>query len=201
MTWITCGARSSPPPARRKARTYYIQAAEQGESDSLIASHQVNRDRCSGTGAAAAEPMALASWLPVRAGPTPHGLRHGHQTWLDDLKIRYILQSERMGHEVEGMRGIYSQITPRDAGRADGWAAGAAGRIAALARRAIAYVGDKDSGPSARAAPRTQCRGSPSPNPPVRSQNQISAAGAAVPGPRGRPLTWSARTAVFSHAG
>jgi hypothetical protein len=57
--------------------------------------------------------MALASWLPVRAGPAPRGLRHGHQTWLDDLKIRYILQSERMGHEVEGMRGMYRQITPR----------------------------------------------------------------------------------------
>jgi hypothetical protein len=37
---------------------------------------------------------------------------HGHQTWLDDLGIRYVLQSERMGHEVEGMRGIYSHITP-----------------------------------------------------------------------------------------
>jgi hypothetical protein len=23
--------------------------------------------------------------LPIRPGLTPHGLRHGHQTWLDDL--------------------------------------------------------------------------------------------------------------------
>jgi hypothetical protein len=81
--------------------------------DGLIGSHQINRVRCGGIGAPAAEPMALATWLPVRAGLTPHGLRHGHQTWLDDLGIRYVLQSERMGHEVEGMRGVYSHITPR----------------------------------------------------------------------------------------
>jgi hypothetical protein len=56
--------------------------------------------------------MALASWLPICTGLTPHGLRHGHQTWLDDLGIRYVLQSERMGHEVPGMRGVYSHITP-----------------------------------------------------------------------------------------
>ena len=41
-----------------------------------------------------------------------HGLRHGHQTWLDDMGVRYVLQSERMGHEVPGMRGVYGHITP-----------------------------------------------------------------------------------------
>jgi integrase len=81
--------------------------------DGLVGSHQIRGIRCPGVGAAAAEPVALASWLPVRAGLTPHGLRHGHQTWLDDLGIRYVLQSERMGHEVPGMRGVYSHITPR----------------------------------------------------------------------------------------
>jgi hypothetical protein len=30
-----------------------------------------------------------------------------------DLGIRYVLQSERMGHEVPGMRGVYTHITPR----------------------------------------------------------------------------------------
>jgi integrase len=49
----------------------------------------------------------------LRPGLSPHGLRHGHQTWLDDLGIRYVLQSERMGHEVPGMRGVYTHITPR----------------------------------------------------------------------------------------
>ena len=47
---------------------------------------------------------SLASWLPLLPGLTPHGLRHGHQTWLDELGVRYVLQSERMGHEVPGMR-------------------------------------------------------------------------------------------------
>jgi hypothetical protein len=55
--------------------------------------------------------VPVASWLPLRSGLTPHGLRHGHQTWLDDLGIRYVLQAERMGHEVPGMRGIYSHVT------------------------------------------------------------------------------------------
>jgi hypothetical protein len=55
--------------------------------------------------------MALASWLPVRPGLTPHGLHHGHQTWLDDFGIRCVLQYERIGHEVPGMRGVCSHIT------------------------------------------------------------------------------------------
>jgi hypothetical protein len=57
--------------------------------------------------------VPLASWLALRPGLTPHGLRHGHQTWLDDLGIRYVRQSERMGHEVPGMRGVYSHVTSR----------------------------------------------------------------------------------------
>jgi hypothetical protein len=80
--------------------------------DGLLGSHKIDSIPCSGTGAAPAEPMALASWLPVCTGLTPHGLRHGHQTWLDDIGIRYVLQSERMGHEVPGMRGVYSHVTP-----------------------------------------------------------------------------------------
>jgi integrase len=54
-----------------------------------------------------------ADRLHLRPGLTPHGLRHGHQTWLDELGVRYVLQSERMGHEVPGMRGVYTHITPR----------------------------------------------------------------------------------------
>lgn len=54
----------------------------------------------------------LASWLPVRPGLTPHGLRHGHQTWMEEASISDLLRSERMGHEVPGMRGIYRHVTP-----------------------------------------------------------------------------------------
>ena len=69
--------------------------------------------------------MALTSCLPssakassivagpaAAARPDPHGLRHGHQTWLDELGVRYVIQSERMGHEVPGMRGVYGHVTP-----------------------------------------------------------------------------------------
>ena len=81
-------------------------------SDGLIIGHKTGGTRCPGSGQEPAEPVPVASWLPLRAGLTPHGLRHGHQTWLDELGVRYVLQSERMGHEVPGMRGIYSHITP-----------------------------------------------------------------------------------------
>jgi integrase len=55
--------------------------------------------------------MTLASWLPVLTGLTPHGLRHGHQTWMDEGRIADVLKSERMGHEVPGMRGVYSHVS------------------------------------------------------------------------------------------
>jgi hypothetical protein len=64
-----------------------------------------------------ADPPPLASWLPLIPGLTEHGQRHGHQTTLDELGVRYVLQAERMGHEVPGMRGVYSHIT--DAMRTD----------------------------------------------------------------------------------
>jgi len=42
---------------------------------------------------------------------TPHGLRHGHQTWMDEDRIADVLKSERLGHEVPGMRGVYSHVS------------------------------------------------------------------------------------------
>jgi len=47
----------------------------------------------------------------VLTGLTPHGLRHGHQTWMDEDRIADVLKSERMGHEVPGMRGVYSHVS------------------------------------------------------------------------------------------
>jgi integrase len=81
--------------------------------DGTLIRHKIGAERCIGSEEPPGEPVSLASWLPLRPGLTPHGLRHGHQTWLDDLGVRYVLQSERMGHEVPGMRGVYSHITPR----------------------------------------------------------------------------------------
>lgn len=80
--------------------------------DGTIVSHKAKGAQCAGTGEQPAGPVPVASWLPLRTGLTPHGLRHGHQTWMDDMGVRYVLQSERMGHEVPGMRGVYSHITP-----------------------------------------------------------------------------------------
>jgi integrase len=59
------------------------------------------------------EAVRIASWLPIRPGLTPHGQRHGYQTWLDEDRIPYVAQSQQMGHEVPGMRGVYSHVTDR----------------------------------------------------------------------------------------
>ena len=79
-------------------------------------------------------------------GLTPHGLRHGHQTWMDEDRIADVLKSERMGHEVPGMRGVYSHVN--DAMRAEltmalqeRWAASLRER-ARLAPRSIVPVLD-----------------------------------------------------------
>ncbi|HEY8456523.1 MAG TPA: hypothetical protein VIL34_13090 [Actinopolymorphaceae bacterium] len=45
-------------------------------------------------------------------------MRHGRQTWMDEAGIPYVLQSERMGHEVPGMRGVSSHISER---MREGW--------------------------------------------------------------------------------
>ena len=80
--------------------------------DGRVIAHKAGQVRCPGSGQEPGEDITLASWLPVQRGLTPHGLRHGHETWLDDLGIRYVLQSERMGHEVPGMHGVYGHVSP-----------------------------------------------------------------------------------------
>ena len=74
-----------------------------------------------------------------------HGLRHGHQTWLDDMGVRYVLQSERMGHEVPGMRGVYGHITPGmraglKAGMQELWEASLLERSRLASRSAVAVL-------------------------------------------------------------
>ncbi len=96
----------APPAGRACGLTIQLRR------DGTVVSHKAKGAQCAGTGEQPAEPVPVASWLPLRTGLTPHGLRHGHQTWLDDMGVRYVLQSERMGHEVPGMRGVYSHITP-----------------------------------------------------------------------------------------
>lgn len=110
-----------PPPGRGVARLVEREGFGRCPScrrstelrlDGTLINHQVKEGRCPGSQQPPTQPVAVASWLPLKPDLTLHGLRHGHQTWLDDLGIRYVLQSERMGHEVPGMRGIYSHVTP-----------------------------------------------------------------------------------------
>lgn len=55
---------------------------------------------------------ALVSWLPVRLGLTMHGLRHGHQTAMDDAGIKTALKVERMGHTDYTISARYGHVTP-----------------------------------------------------------------------------------------
>lgn len=112
-----------------------------------LVSHKTNEGYCPGSGQEPAEPVPLASWLPLRTGLTAHGLRHGHQTWLDDMGVRYVLQSERMGHEVPGMRGVYSHVTPRmraelKAGLQELWVASLDDRARLAQRSAVPVLDD-----------------------------------------------------------
>lgn len=58
-----------------------------------------------------AEDAELVEWGPVLAGLTPHGLRHGHQTWMDDGPVKKAIKVERMGHEDLTMQGVYGHVT------------------------------------------------------------------------------------------
>jgi hypothetical protein len=68
--------------------------------------------RCPGSGQEPLPDVMLSSWLPVLHGLTPHGLRHGHQTWMDEDGIPEVLKTERMGHEMPGMQGVYGHVSP-----------------------------------------------------------------------------------------
>ncbi|GAA0565191.1 tyrosine-type recombinase/integrase [Actinomadura livida] len=57
------------------------------------------------------EDASPAVWLPLVEGLTPHGLRHSHKTWMLEDGIPEVLQAERLGHTVPGIRGVYSHIS------------------------------------------------------------------------------------------
>lgn len=67
-----------------------------------------------GRGIKALSDAALpACWLPVKPGLTPHGLRHSHKTWMTEDGIPEILAEQRLGHEIPGMRGLYTHVSDR----------------------------------------------------------------------------------------
>ncbi|MFI0350910.1 tyrosine-type recombinase/integrase [Actinomadura sp. 9N407] len=55
--------------------------------------------------------VPVSVWLPLREDLTPHGLRHGHKTWMAEDGIPEILQAERLGHTVPGIRGVYTHVS------------------------------------------------------------------------------------------
>ena len=59
------------------------------------------------------EGIPVACWLPVKYGLNPHGMRHGHKTWMAEDGIPEILAEHRLGHEVPGMRGLYAHTSDR----------------------------------------------------------------------------------------
>lgn len=58
-----------------------------------------------------AEGFALAEWMPIAKGLSPHGLRHAHSTMLAELGVHEKLRDERMGHVTPGMRGAYTHVS------------------------------------------------------------------------------------------
>jgi hypothetical protein len=54
----------------------------------------------------------IATAAGVLRGLTPHGLRHSLQTWMDEDGIPQVLKTERMGHEMPGMHGVYGHVSP-----------------------------------------------------------------------------------------
>ena len=80
--------------------------------DATLITHARRGGPCPGSGQEAAEDLDVASWLPVLRGLTPHGLRHGLQTWMDEDGIPEVLKTERMGHEMPGIHGVYGHVSP-----------------------------------------------------------------------------------------
>ena len=80
--------------------------------DGTLITHASGNSPCPGSGQPPADDPALATWLPVLPRLTPHGLRHGHQTWMEEAGTSDVLRAERMGHEIPGMRGVYAHVSP-----------------------------------------------------------------------------------------
>lgn len=56
--------------------------------------------------------QATACWAPIAAGLTPHGLRHTHSSWLEDIGTPKVLIDERMGHLDSSVSARYKHVLP-----------------------------------------------------------------------------------------
>jgi integrase len=50
-------------------------------------------------------------WEPIIEGFRFHDLRHTHRTWMDEDGIAEALKSQRLGHQLPGIRGVYAHAT------------------------------------------------------------------------------------------
>jgi integrase len=50
-------------------------------------------------------------WDPVITGFRFHDMRHTHRTWLDEDSLPESLKSQRLGHQIPGIRGVYAHVT------------------------------------------------------------------------------------------
>jgi integrase len=81
--------------------------------DGTLVSHKVGVGHCPGSAEEPADDPPLATWLPVKAGLTPHGYRHSQKTWMTEDGIPEVLAEQRLGHQVPGMRGWYAHVSRR----------------------------------------------------------------------------------------
>jgi integrase len=65
------------------------------------------RCRCGGRAVVGAGAGVLA----IKPGLVPHGLRHGHKTWMIEDDIPEVLQHDRLGHEMDGIKSTYSHVS------------------------------------------------------------------------------------------
>jgi integrase len=50
-------------------------------------------------------------WAPIIPRFRFHDLRHSHRTWMDEDGVPEALKSNRLGHQLPGIRGVYSHVT------------------------------------------------------------------------------------------
>jgi len=50
-------------------------------------------------------------WNPILPSFRFHDLRHTHRTWMEEDGIAEPLKSQRLGHQLPGIRGVYAHVT------------------------------------------------------------------------------------------
>lgn len=55
---------------------------------------------------------AEACWTAISKDLTPHSLRHSHKTAMAEYRTPEVLSHERLGHEMGGVAGRYTHVTP-----------------------------------------------------------------------------------------